>query len=132
MEQFVSNSRKRVKKLTDNEIIKALECCTNPRVNEKCPRSKFVDICNDGCIHLLMKQALDLINCQKAEIERLQLKIDGVKDANAILREHNEIAVANTIKEFAERLKEKGHMTKDGIVVVDYEIDNLVKESEVK
>ena len=35
---------------------------------------------------------------------------------------------AEAIKEFAERLKEKGNMTKDGVVVVDYQIDNLLKE----
>ena len=57
--------------MTDNDIMEALEYCTNPKVHKKCPRAKFVDVCNDGCIHLLMKQALDLINRQKAEIDAL-------------------------------------------------------------
>lgn len=65
-------------KLTDNEIMKALECCTNPKVGEKCPRKKFIDLCNDGCVHLLMKQALDLINSQKAVNDDLFLKLSGV------------------------------------------------------
>lgn len=64
--------------MTDKEIIKALECCTNPKVGVECPREKFVDVCNDGCSHLLMTQALDLINRQQAEIDDLFLKLNGV------------------------------------------------------
>ena len=53
--------------MTDNEIIKALECCG-------------IDDCRDcpcytedlGCDHNLQLLALDLINRQKAGIERLQ------------------------------------------------------------
>lgn len=55
--------------MTDNEIIKALECC----MDDDC------DNCPDtfgNCEHNAMRNALDLINRQKAEIERLKnLKI---------------------------------------------------------
>ena len=50
--------------MTDNEITKALECC----INDDC------DNCPDtfgNCEHNAMRNALDLINRQKAEIERL-------------------------------------------------------------
>ena len=136
MEQFASNSRKRVKKLTDNEIIKALECCTNPRVNEKCPRSKFVDICNDGCIHLLMKQALNLINRQKAEFNELQHKIMSCNTEIERLELDNvhwndwEVK-CRAINEFAEKLPEiiphfdDGHTTMECVVRA---VKNLVKE----
>ena len=57
--------------MTDNEIIKALECCSRHGDCEGCPWE------NDECItaegtSILMHEALDLINRQKAEIERLQ------------------------------------------------------------
>lgn len=35
----------------------------------------------------------------------LQAKVDGVQEANAILRNNNEIAINNAIKEFADRVK---------------------------
>ena len=76
--------------MTDNDIMEALECCTNPKVHKKCPRAKFVDVCNDGCIHLLMKQALDLINRQKAEIEKLKEQLDGETVKNMRLGHESE------------------------------------------
>lgn len=51
--------------MKDNEIIKALECC----IKDDC------DNCPDtfgNCEHNAMRNALDLINRQKAEIERLK------------------------------------------------------------
>ena len=57
--------------MTDNEIIKALECCSKQYAcNEECP---LCDIDNIAyCIPTLLGNTLDLINRQKAEIERLQ------------------------------------------------------------
>lgn len=57
--------------MTDNEIIKALECCISgqPCKETKCPFYK------KGCeidIYAVEKYALDLINRQKAEIEKLK------------------------------------------------------------
>ena len=62
--------------MTDNEIIKALECCANSCDNgfakcDECPR--FAE--SEGCTLRSMKDALDLINRQKAEIERLEAVI---------------------------------------------------------
>ena len=62
------------KKMTDNEIVKALECCNigeNWEICEKCP------CCIDGekavdCVQRLHQNTLDLINRQKAEIENLK------------------------------------------------------------
>ena len=56
------------KKLPDSEIIKALECCVKEtHTCLECPYTEF-----GQCEFLVMKDALDLINRQKAEIERLQ------------------------------------------------------------
>ena len=83
--------------MTDNEIIKALECCINEDNdlmacgNNDCA---FMDYKLEGdreCHYYMMKSVLDLINRQKAEVERL--KNSGIR--------------AN--KEFAERLKNEFH-----------------------
>lgn len=54
--------------MTDNEIIKALECCFNNNGNctEECPLRH-----NNECWKILSSSTLDLINRQQAEIERL-------------------------------------------------------------
>lgn len=66
--------------MTDNEIIKALECCkmfyaehNNFHCND-CP----INDCKE-CETKLFSNALDLINRQQAEIERLQKTIDKLK-----------------------------------------------------
>lgn len=54
--------------MTDNEIIKALECCAEDewRCNNNCP---FFEKCSKT---LMAKSSLDIINRQQAEIERLK------------------------------------------------------------
>ena len=54
--------------LTDEQIIKALECCAGDDGCDVCPMYKP----SSECITELQEQALDLINRQKAEIERLE------------------------------------------------------------
>ena len=114
--------------MTDNEIIKALECCSEPvGINcVKCPLEK-------NCLDVNMCEiALDLINRQKAEIEFLEHRLKMQAEEFGKLREElkaayaskvvNEIhidkqfyeecksevlqAKSEAIKEFAERLKE--------------------------
>ena len=79
--------------MTDNEIIKALECC-NKGDCDNCPNNF------GNCYANLAGYALDLISRQKAEVERLKAydeMADGYADA----------VEQNAIKEFAERLKEE-------------------------
>ena len=102
--------------MTDNEIIKAMEYCyANENHCRICPYMQ-----KDQCIVVRTKDALDLINRQKAEIEALKL-INSTYAADT--NEIREIA----IKEFAERLKEQIHIKKDRLFYAD-KIDNLVKE----
>ncbi|MGN0114846.1 MAG: hypothetical protein ACI396_05925 [Acutalibacteraceae bacterium] len=84
--------------MTDNEIIKALECC----VLGDC------DLCNckcgstGDCRDALNKKTLDLINRQQAEIERLK-KLLAEADTS-----YNKCAkrfYKEGVKEFAEKLK---------------------------
>lgn len=61
------------KKLTDEEIIKVLECCA---YNDGCERCQYSKQC-DGAEHLI--NTLDLINRQKAEIERLKSELSNTR-----------------------------------------------------
>lgn len=62
--------------MTDNDIVKALECCTKGLECKNCPANPHKG--NYGyCTGLLLKGTLDLINRQKDEIERLNDKIKG-------------------------------------------------------
>ncbi len=60
--------------MTDNEIIKALECCHKGVLCGNCPMYGTRD-----CMLKLYKNSLDLINRQKAEIKDLQ-------ERNVVLR----------------------------------------------
>ena len=88
--------------MTDNEIIKALECCKNS-LSEKdacgdCPLYEEEEV---TCITILSKNALDLINRQKAEIDILIRKKESLRDE--IAEQQAEI----------ERLKEIEYMYND-------------------
>lgn len=89
--------------MTDNEIIKALECCTytsdwNMRCSE-CPFSNSIN-----CRVLLATNALTLITSQQAEIERLR---DMVSANEGVLPQYEQLIKAEAIQEFAERLRKR-------------------------
>lgn len=113
--------------MTDNEIIKALECCGFEYGNlcSVCPKYEKD---NDFCQEELHNYALDIINRQKAEIERLKgsVIVNNIMESQKIKRE----AKFEAIKEFAERLKEIVKFTDDTYECWEIEgyIDNLVKE----
>lgn len=128
--------------MTDNEIIKVLECCGKP-VSENC---KECPLCSQDCLDIdPCELALDLINRQQAVIERLK---EGLASKNLeyslLERERAEdisgfvydlkFARAEAIKEFAERLKEEINIrpthSNEQNKYVCFLIDNLVKESE--
>lgn len=58
--------------MTDNEIIKALEWCTNVMDCGKCLYSPYS---GSGCATRLKTEVLDLIKRQQAEIERLKKEL---------------------------------------------------------
>ena len=111
--------------MTDNEIIKALELCSADECwCDDCP---YENLCTDTDI---TKFALDLINRQKSEIERLQKLLDDKCD-RCIAKDK-----AEAVKEFAERLKGyyikvKGYDRPYAHTMISFlldKIDNLVKE----
>ena len=119
--------------MTDNEIIKALSICYDYNSSdgcEKCPYyGKWL-----SCGELKAKDALDLINRQKAEIERYKNECFGLSTERDAYKDVLDEAVEGAIKEFAERLKnrftEKLGDKKESFFSysVQREIDKLVKE----
>lgn len=65
--------------MTDNEIIKALECCINN--NGICEDCHLLNKRNSSieCTNELMRDALDLINRQKVEIEKMKKLKENAK-----------------------------------------------------
>ena len=118
------------KKYTDKDIISSLEViATTCNCNECKIRSGRWGTCN--CSETTANAALDLINHQKAEIERLRGStiVNNIMESQRIKRE----AKAEAVKEFAEKLKEKSFktirnygLTKDVVEVST--INNLLKE----
>lgn len=143
------------KKLTDNEIVKALECCVLAKhiCPHTCPMLK-----NKECLASLRKYALDIINRLQAENENysknnqqmtkdildLYKALEQAKAKNERLKEVNDSFTdigklyseikAEAYKEFAERLKEKITEEYNYFEEQEYprarikDIDNLLKE----
>lgn len=120
--------------MTDNEIIKALECCIEDEDCAHCPSIKEMPYCSND----IMVDALNLIKRQRAEIERLKNEIQTTKDAYIMLQTKNEIIKSEAVKEFTERLKNKIKIECNpyckpafdydtGLAITHY-IENLVKE----
>ena len=90
--------------MTDNEIIKALECCCDAQIecDEDCPLFNYDGPCWDA----MRFTVLSIINRQKAEIERLSRVIQTTAECAYESRQMAmKWARAEAIKGFAERLK---------------------------
>lgn len=114
--------------MTDNDIIKALECCEKAKTRDDC-KKLGCPACEEkgyGCVYFnrtdeedewacfaeIGKDLVDLINRQKAEIEEKSNKLRDVLPIVAELK-------AETITEFAERLKAE-------LVVSQFECDGFL------
>ena len=99
-------------KYTDNEIIKALECCNTPKPCDECPYYDENEVeYDDLCMQKLVRDVLPLINRQKAEIESLnaihadaleslRLAAEANKDMQAEVKrlEHTTSGIQSRIK----------------------------------
>ena len=117
------------KKITDEEIKSSLEVIATTRNCNECKiRNCKWGTCN--CSQITANAALDLINRQKAEIEKLKGStiVSNIMESQRIKRE----AKAEAYKEFAERLNEKAQIAdcfdSYNMVVGTHFIDNLLKE----
>jgi ribosomal protein L9 len=124
--------------MTDVEIIEALKRCTSDDEHacNNCPSHKT------QCVNL-MKETLDLINRQQAELEDARNAVKSFKskykNALGVVREKQQVIESFTnigkmyseikseaIKEFAERMEA---MSEYGTINVSpHQLDNLVKE----
>ena len=111
-------------KFTDEEVVRTL----------KCQLSSFgtYDGCSFGgdcvdCLEKVLHAALDLINRQRGEIERLKAGWDYIPaEAAQALRER---AVTEAVKEFAESIKTYyDHIDKTVGALINYTIDQKLKE----
>ena len=111
--------------MTDEQVIKAFECCTKIEEGSKlelCFECPMFEEDVDECTASLFGKVLDLIKRQQAEIERLKEHnhiLDNIRceswERISELDRLNENIRAKAIKEFAERVK--AHMC-------DYDFDN--------
>ena len=119
--------------MTDNEIIKALECCGKPVNEECCSECPYYLGGQENC-HKLLGDIIDLINRQQAEIERLSNFVTEercIEIAREMIPAIVKQAKSEAYKEFAERLKESKKQyegTLAGMTFTMTELDNLVKE----
>ena len=108
--------------MTDNEIIKALECHAEESL-DTCSLCPLLNI--EGCAYEAAEYALDLINRQQAEIEKLK-KILAEEEEKYKLCAKRFYKVG--VKDFAEKLKKK---YKDFCVSesdMAFTVDSIVKE----
>jgi hypothetical protein len=85
---------KHFRKLTDEQIIKGLEICGKEEPCEECPYN------GTQCLYTLPRDAADLVNRQKAEIDDLKVGLDTMRGAANSYKMHYEEAQAEI-----ERLK---------------------------
>lgn len=92
-----------VGKITDSEIVKALECCNTEYEDYQCPHCPLL---HKGCKKALVQNALDLINRLQAEKEELVGNADKLKAELFDKTEQLKTAKTEAYEEFAEWLKE--------------------------
>lgn len=136
--------------MTDDEIITALECCdfTDIKACEECPLYHTSD-----CISVIIDKTLDLVNRQKAEIERLASRFNDYP-VKTLIDNNNMMCSKSSedydkwffnvskdisyqaIKEFADRLKDSTDKTRIKIMETEkvvfymdeFKLDKLIKE----
>lgn len=69
--------------MTEEEIIKALECCVAGKKCRNCPLET-----DDACFQTLRVEALDLINSKNAEMEKALATIDGLINGQETLQKY--------------------------------------------
>ena len=71
--------------MTDKEIIKALECCKRDFSMRNCLDCPYNKEKSANCVSFMIEDALDLINRQQAEIEKLTADNEQYEKINLLL-----------------------------------------------
>lgn len=89
--------------MTDAEIIKALEFCSNEKcAGEKCPLHERT-VCTKECLSMISGYSLDLIQRQQEEVERLKKKVAYYDSyPNKVLVGHNSEVLSKTWEDYIE------------------------------
>ncbi len=84
--------------MTDEQIIKALEYCSEQGITSECEKCKF----KKGCRTEMIATALDLVNRQKAEIKRLKESYAAYEETTGL-----KWARAEAINSYHEEVKKR-------------------------
>ena len=123
-------------KLTDNEIVKALECCKY-EYDTKCELCCYNFYSRTGCRGELRRNALDLINRLQAENEQLTKDKENLAYSLANAVGQKMTAKAEAYEECIEKLNDKSIRSKAKVkgcgflyvsVVTLHDINKLKKE----
>ncbi len=109
--------------MTDNEIIKAFECCNKCDNGKGCFECPYRQYCPD-CLRRRNEDTIDLINRQKEEIQRLENQVAINKGAMRAYHEAFENAHDEAVTDFSHFLIDKA---KDGIIEI-CDLPDLVAE----
>ena len=104
--------------MTDNEIIKALECCS--LIQGECKECPCDSVMDCDCEDMLLREAFYLINRQKAEIEKKDTEIEILIRKKHALRD-----------EIAEQQAEKEHL-EYVLMAVMHSVDKWLEGDELK
>lgn len=121
-------------KLTEEQIIKALECCKNAVSSDACKYCPLYGETDHTCITILSKNSLDLINRKKTDNKRLQHEISELKSElkteieklEKAVREGLEKAINKICKNVSAPTPIESHIVER----CNEEIFNLLKEIE--
>lgn len=115
--------------MTDKENIKALECLAGFALKcIECPYSPRYQF--PLCQRRVAKEALDLIDRQQAEIERLKIESQSLRMAANSYKLHYNEEIVKAVRDFAETLKFVWFDFSYDSPDVDFDcfVDTLVKE----
>ena len=96
--------------MKDEEIIKALECCAKSKTNGDCEALNCPCFKDRMCIFVdddygLQNLALDLINRQKAEIEKLRQAFETTVVERDMIQAQKDFECQKAVNKFAKELK---------------------------
>lgn len=124
--------------MTDNEIIKALECCSSQNVLKGCEDCPLNDKKED-CRNILDFKILDLINRQREVIEQLEVQNGKLKKFFSVKFDRDELEEivskqikmykVELIREFAEIVKAEDF---DRCIDIAYDGSGEVKRAEIR
>lgn len=119
--------------MTDNEIIKTLDFCEGYNGVSFCNDCPLFD--EDNCVHTLARETHNLINRQKAEIERLQKELEIKTQKRVNMYETLDAFARGESKgrkNFAERLRKECVLISNSIdrATMLITIDALLEEME--